>query len=194
MEEAGNQLRAVVPPHFLPSSAHEPSTTTVLPAALLQPGSASTTSTLHPLQLLQQTSTALYPTSDSATMAALAEVEKAVNCVEIKEYLWQNSSDLTSLPSTMGVFAVIYTLIITWVLAQGLSGAKGSGGIGPLLLIAGAGIDFSMACGTWVGCLVPRRRRLSAARVINDPAGHVVAPPGVGRAGRARHRTAGSVC
>ncbi|KAI1708936.1 7 transmembrane receptor (rhodopsin family) domain-containing protein [Ditylenchus destructor] len=34
-------------------------------------------------------------------------------CVDIKEYLWQNSSDLTSLPSTMSVFAFIYAVIIT---------------------------------------------------------------------------------
>src|SRR5690349_11798545 len=132
MEEAGSQLRAVVPPqshqHFLPSTlpAHETTTTTTTTTTSVPLLGADTTT-------LQQTaSTALllssYPTSDSATMAALAEVaDRAVNCVEIKEYLWQNSSDLTSLPSTMGVFAVIYTLIITWVLAQGLVGERAEG-------------------------------------------------------------------
>uniref|UniRef100_A0A915EPB3 G-protein coupled receptors family 1 profile domain-containing protein n=1 Tax=Ditylenchus dipsaci TaxID=166011 RepID=A0A915EPB3_9BILA len=36
-----------------------------------------------------------------------------LTCVDIKEYLWQTQSDLTSLPSIMSVFAVIYSLIIT---------------------------------------------------------------------------------
>lgn len=34
-------------------------------------------------------------------------------CVDIKEFLWSTSADLTSLPSTMSIFAVAYTLIIT---------------------------------------------------------------------------------
>ncbi|TKR80274.1 hypothetical protein L596_014372 [Steinernema carpocapsae] len=34
-------------------------------------------------------------------------------CVDIKEFLWRNQSDLTSLPSTMSVFGIFYSLIIT---------------------------------------------------------------------------------
>ncbi|VDN53055.1 unnamed protein product [Dracunculus medinensis] len=34
------------------------------------------------------------------------------NCIDIKEYLWQNHSDLTSLSFTMSAFAVVYSLII----------------------------------------------------------------------------------
>uniref|UniRef100_A0A915Q7F3 G-protein coupled receptors family 1 profile domain-containing protein n=1 Tax=Setaria digitata TaxID=48799 RepID=A0A915Q7F3_9BILA len=34
-------------------------------------------------------------------------------CVDIKEYLWTNHSDLTSLPTTMTIFLAIYGLIVT---------------------------------------------------------------------------------
>lgn len=36
-------------------------------------------------------------------------------CIDIKVFLWNEHSDYTSLPSTMSVFAVIYTLIVTLV-------------------------------------------------------------------------------
>lgn len=34
-------------------------------------------------------------------------------CMDIKHYLWIKHSDYTSLPSTMSIFAVIYSLIVT---------------------------------------------------------------------------------
>uniref|UniRef100_A0A914PWZ8 Uncharacterized protein n=1 Tax=Panagrolaimus davidi TaxID=227884 RepID=A0A914PWZ8_9BILA len=34
-------------------------------------------------------------------------------CMDIKHYLWVKHSDYTSLPSTMSIFAVIYSLIVT---------------------------------------------------------------------------------
>ncbi|MFH4981511.1 hypothetical protein AB6A40_008220 [Gnathostoma spinigerum] len=42
----------------------------------------------------------------------MTHLETNLTCIEIKEFLWTNQSDLTSLPSTMFVFAVIYSLII----------------------------------------------------------------------------------
>ena len=33
-------------------------------------------------------------------------------CVDIKDFLWANSSDLTSLPGVMGLFALVYSTIV----------------------------------------------------------------------------------
>uniref|UniRef100_A0A914VWT4 G-protein coupled receptors family 1 profile domain-containing protein n=1 Tax=Plectus sambesii TaxID=2011161 RepID=A0A914VWT4_9BILA len=34
-------------------------------------------------------------------------------CEDIKEFLWQNTSDLTSIPQTMGIFGVLYSIVIS---------------------------------------------------------------------------------
>lgn len=34
-------------------------------------------------------------------------------CEDIKEFLWQNTSDLTSIPQTMSIFGVLYSIVIT---------------------------------------------------------------------------------
>ncbi|CAD5228352.1 unnamed protein product [Bursaphelenchus okinawaensis] len=48
-------------------------------------------------------------------------LKAADDCVDIKAFLWTNQGDLTSLPSTMLVFLVLYVLIITLgVLGNGL--------------------------------------------------------------------------
>lgn len=33
-------------------------------------------------------------------------------CVDIKDFLWANTSDLTSLPAVMGLFALVYSTIV----------------------------------------------------------------------------------
>uniref|UniRef100_A0AC34QL65 G-protein coupled receptors family 1 profile domain-containing protein n=1 Tax=Panagrolaimus sp. JU765 TaxID=591449 RepID=A0AC34QL65_9BILA len=51
---------------------------------------------------------------DFALFSTISGVEESVEgCVDIKEYLWNETSDYTSLPSTMSFFAAIYSLIVT---------------------------------------------------------------------------------
>lgn len=46
--------------------------------------------------------------------STISDVDEFIDeCVDIKEYLWNETSDYTSLPSTMSFFAAIYSLIVT---------------------------------------------------------------------------------
>ncbi|CAD5235763.1 unnamed protein product [Bursaphelenchus xylophilus] len=51
----------------------------------------------------------------------MSNLSKSANCVDIKAFLWTSQGDLTSLPSTMLIFLILYVLIITLgVLGNGL--------------------------------------------------------------------------
>lgn len=55
----------------------------------------------------------------STTPAAIRIGSPAPVCVDIKEFLWSNSSDLTSLPVVMGLFAMVYsTIVVTSLLGN----------------------------------------------------------------------------
>jgi hypothetical protein len=49
---------------------------------------------------------------DDRQIAAALSADMMKQCEDIKEFLWRNSTDLTYLPSTMGIFAVLYSIII----------------------------------------------------------------------------------
>ena len=57
------------------------------------------------------------------SLAAPSNISEPVtedDCVEIKEFLWRDGSDLTYLPSTMGIFAALYSIIIMYVQVHAL--------------------------------------------------------------------------